>query len=1419
MKKMTRIAWIVGLTFITASGAFGREHIGSLKKAAAVANKTQAKDCDPGISLIDLDINNIRAKLLNTGDMWWDRSSAKYQVPKISKSALAAGEKGPNTLFSGSIWISGKDGGGNLKIAALTFSGREAEFWPGPLETRNGMPEINKSECKAWDQFFTVYSSEIDIVRGIYKKQGAVASGDIPSNVKYWPALGNPFLQEKGLDAKEYLAPFFDVDNDKLYNPEKGDFPVINPENESYGDQMIFWVLNDVGNVHTSSQGQAIGVQMNCLAFAFASTNELNNMTFYRYHIINKNSEPLLETFMSQFVDCDMGNYNDDYVGCDTVRSLGFVYNSDPFDESVGSLPGYGDQPPLQGIDFFEGPVADKDGKDNDKDGLIDEGYDGIDNDGDGLIDKNDRDEMEQLGMMSFSYFVNGAGGDNTDPTIGIEFRNVQTGFGRTGKRFTVGGNGLGTTGAPTNYCFPGDPSLPSPAWSMCSAGLTAQDLRFVQNSGPFTLASGSEQYITVGAIFVQPPVGSYNGCQINVAGFLGKADDLAQNLFDNQFKVARGPQAPELAIREGNGELIVNIINLPSSNNANEGYKERSPDIPKEAADNTYKFEGYKLYQLISSDVSVGDLNDPTKAKLILQSDIKNGIKDVANEEIIEVNGVKVPIQVVKVKGSDKGLVKTLKLTTDFFESEGNKNLVNNKEYFYGVLAYATNFYEVTKFDTLIKTVKDTSGKNAVYKEVVKTVDIQKFPYKPGQNLAKFSGVPHFVDVNGVTYRAQYNQGIPVSRILGQGNGTFELDLLDSTYSNFFPAGGALNFIDSLTYKGGASPVLVKVVDPKLIKDVDFEVQIKDSVKAPNPLTAKGTWIVIDKTNNDTIFSERDVSRPNDQILISKTGRKYGISLNASFVETRLKNPQTQQSTFSVINATMTYASNFKKWLNLMKDENGAKYKDWIKSGTVQNTNPTTSSEFNAHFFNKAPDYKPEFYDADNHYAKMLDGAIAPYCLAANSLYYSSTNFDASYITYGPAFRWKNPKSNTPQIIVDNASTPRYSYASNAPEYNLEKLQSVDIILTNDRSKWSRCVVMETGELTEQNEGKIFKGQIRAGFSTKMVDLANDNDGIKDGFEEITTDTGRGYFPGYAINVETGERLNIFFGENSRTKGTYAGNMIWDPSETETSKFGEPIFGGMHFIYVCNTRYDEGAAMQRTLIDNQNKFTLGSNDVVQPVRDIYKDILYTAVPLTAPGFDLYKRSSNSKEDNTILNYEIPSDVKIRIRVERPLAAFADNSATARYDSSTLVYSFSTKGYSPLVTNDSITASVLDRINIVPNPYYAYSIYETDQISNVVKITNLPSKADVTIIDLNGVVVRRFSKDIDETKLDVSDGANLEAQDNLGNLDNSIRWDLKNHKGVPIASGIYYIHVSAPGIGERTLKFFGVLRPTDVTSF
>jgi hypothetical protein len=114
------------------------------------------------------------------------------------------------------------------------------------------------------------------------------------------------------------------------------------------------------------------------------------------------------------------------------------------------------------------------------------------------------------------------------------------------------------------------------------------------------------------------------------------------------------------------------------------------------------------------------------------------------------------------------------------------------------------------------------------------------------------------------------------------------------------------------------------------------------------------------------------------------------------------------------------------------------------------------------------------------------------------------------------------------------------------------------------------------------------------------------------------------------------------------------------------------------------------------------------------------------------------------------------------------------------------------------VGNTATLSEVLDEINVVPNPYYAYSQYETSKLDNRIKITNLPEVCTVTIYNLHGTQVRQFRK-----------------ADPLTSID----WDLKNERNVPIAGGVYLIHIEVPGVGERVIKWFGILRPTDLDNF
>ncbi|MEM8908960.1 MAG: hypothetical protein AAGD05_14030, partial [Bacteroidota bacterium] len=296
--------------------------------------------CTPGSSQIAQDINNVRARLLINGDVWWDGSRmARYVVPKVEP-----GEPEVSSIFAAAVWLGGIDEGDNLKVAVKMFgsSNGQTDFWPGPIQ--NGAQGTTDDVCQQWDKHFEVLGA--DILLHLSRWQEAVRLGetyqeaDIPKSIRGWPARGNEFffgvhnfnlpLTDQG------LASFYDRDSDDRYEPDDGDYPRIEirgcEEDPQFPDEMIFWIYNDAGNNHTESDSEPINMEIQVQSFAYATNDEINDMTFQRYKLINRGVGDLDSTFFAMWVDADLGCGFDDYIGCDTSRSLAYYYNSDQID-------------------------------------------------------------------------------------------------------------------------------------------------------------------------------------------------------------------------------------------------------------------------------------------------------------------------------------------------------------------------------------------------------------------------------------------------------------------------------------------------------------------------------------------------------------------------------------------------------------------------------------------------------------------------------------------------------------------------------------------------------------------------------------------------------------------------------------------------------------------------------------------------------------------------------------------------------------------------------------------------------------------------------------------------------------------------------------------------------------------------------
>ncbi len=1415
----------------------------------SVVNTKVAAGCNPSTSQTDLDINNVRTTIMGGGDMWWNLDDARYEIPK-------GGNK--HSMFAGALWIGGVDDGGQLKVAAMTYRQSGNDFWPGPLNTSNAT--ISAEECNKWDNHFKLERSDVEeYVARFYTDPTYV----IPNSILEWPAHGDP---SQGQD--EFLAPFFDANGNDLYEPFDGDYPDYNISGTNdnaklFGDQTLFWIFNDKGNIHSETDADALGLEIHAQAFGFAADNEANDMTFYNYKIINRSTLPLNETYFGQWVDADLGYYLDDYVGCDVSLGLGFCYNGDAEDEGAS---GYGFNPPAIGVDFFQGPLSDEgDDIDNDRDDVVDE----LDTVIDALGDTSFL--TEQIIMSKFVYYNNDFT-DTGNPEDGTDIYNYLRGIWKDNVPMTFGGDGhgggTGTTTDLCNFMFPGtsDADFQGQEWTEVTAGNVPADRRFLQSAGPFTLEPGAVNTITTGVVWAR----AKSGGQTASIQLLKIYDREAQALFDNNFNILNGPDAPDLTLRELDKELIFTLSNTGTSNNINQSYYEKDPYItnPENLLNNpNYEFQGYLVYQLKDATVSVTDLNDPDKSRLIFRSDIKDGIAGVINHYLDPILGVYTPIQEVAdilsdgVIGSiDKGVEFSFQISDDKF-ALGNTRLVNHKTYYFMSLAYGYNSSEENASPYDVNS-DDYDGRNQ--------------PYISGRrNIKVYSAIPHFTEPEngGTTLNAFYGDGVKLTRLEGQGNGGMALELSKETVDEILSSASHRSLHP--TYNQGKGPIAISVVDPLKIAEGDYTLKLLEPIfnsSSQKSITGYKAWELINNENGNIVVSDSidvvSVYDPendawlydlgNSSRYIDEIGLNIDISLNTQPGLEPLGNN-------GLISGTIEFENTSDRWLSGVADrDDESPFSlwgfNWIRAGSYYDFNFPSYPDPAADPATPPMSDLNNIVDANNPAASTTNnqdpnGAFEGAVVQTNFAF-GGTEWSGG--TWAP-YRFASYFKDGPGISANIANSVK-----------LERLNSVDIVITDDTSRWSRVCVVEAQDDPALAEG----GQIKMGLrQSPSVNKYGDND--------ASGTMGMGWFPGYAIDIGTGERLNIIFSEDSWQTSENGNDMIWNPTEKlVTDDFprfnrdgefsgGDYLLGGKHFIYVVNgdawvkgtddyvndissskssPNYDESAWIYAKLLSNP---LVGQQYV-------FRNVTWVGAPLLAPGRGMnlantatikLRVSKAYKQYETVTadkfyskNDDLNSGETYVVAYEtQPLEASQKwGGENANYDgvdyspgesfvaSSTLNFSGSSKtraielnalnSFNPtynFITDDlvaeknniNVALEAMESIKVVPNPYYGYSSYETNQLDNRVKITNLPMQTIVKIFTVSGTLIRTLKKD-----------------DNMTSID----WELKNDFGIPIASGLYVIHVRArlwDAVAnkfvekDKVIKWFGSLRPIDLDTF
>ncbi len=207
--------------------------------AGVLAPTTSAQapgNCTLGIAEADLNINNVFARVFNTGSLFFGNTTTNgdgYLAPKSS---------GNSPVYASGLWVGGQVNG-ELRVAGSRYT--NFTFWPGPLGS-DGRP-VDPNNCSPYDEIYSVTRTDIA------NFEAGVSS---PADLLNWPFdIGAPVIDGDGVEGN--------------YNLAGGDRPEI------IGDQGLFWVMNDVGGEHAALGTDPLGIEVQVLAFSFSRADAL----------------------------------------------------------------------------------------------------------------------------------------------------------------------------------------------------------------------------------------------------------------------------------------------------------------------------------------------------------------------------------------------------------------------------------------------------------------------------------------------------------------------------------------------------------------------------------------------------------------------------------------------------------------------------------------------------------------------------------------------------------------------------------------------------------------------------------------------------------------------------------------------------------------------------------------------------------------------------------------------------------------------------------------------------------------------------------------------------------------------------------------------------------------------------------------
>jgi hypothetical protein len=353
-------------------------------------------------------------------------------------------------------------------------------------------------------------------------------------------------------------APFYDANNDGLYTPQFEtvggvEVPKIYPAADEPGllnaGQVIWYVANDIRAGDSPWKSKPVGLEQQVTIWGYNDPGALGNVLFKKFKLIYKGTATtpangkLIDAYVCHWSDPDLGDAGDDYVGCDTSLSMGFIFNSTAVDREYQR---FGTIPPALGYDFLQGPVVPSPGDT-------------------AMVGLKARPGYRNLPMTSFLYFA--AGGNYSDPPFTLtgswQWYSMFQGFPATPqpppypKKFIDP-----KTNDSTMFWLSGDPlkdANPStnPGWI---DGLLEKsgDRRILQTSGPFSMSVGDTQEVVVGVVT------GIGESYLQSLAAVKENDRFVQALYDSRFEVM--PPTVTAAVTYPNTKAMLKVTAIAAA-------------------------------------------------------------------------------------------------------------------------------------------------------------------------------------------------------------------------------------------------------------------------------------------------------------------------------------------------------------------------------------------------------------------------------------------------------------------------------------------------------------------------------------------------------------------------------------------------------------------------------------------------------------------------------------------------------------------------------------------------------------------------------------------------------------------------------------------------------------------------------------